>query len=241
MTKTPSCKNLENVIIMLGKVKNVGYGNQKCGRGGGWRRLSERTEDRTGPLMSGGRFSGPREGMTPLFAWFLRHSVSECRTKGLSVAWREESSTTVPRQEPLQNKNKMSIDLQIKVYSQREGATKYKEMSSILGDQQRPRILAQMRGEGRGGRVAGTQPMSTAVHRSPNKLGRSYSILYLWPSQSQNNFIKFSKYLSIQASRIILKICTVQHQLFLCFFGPYTRKKGATGGGGGGGQKTFFF
>ncbi len=36
-----------------------------------------------------------------------------------------------------------------------------------------------MRGEGGG--VAGSQPMSTAVHRSPNKLWRSNSIFNLWP------------------------------------------------------------
>jgi hypothetical protein len=40
-------------------------------------------------------------------------------------------------------------------------------MSSILADQLRPRIRAQMRGEGGGG-VAGSQQMSSAVHRSPN-------------------------------------------------------------------------
>jgi hypothetical protein len=34
-----------------------------------------------------------------------------------------------------------------------------------------------MRGEGG---VAGSQPMSTAVHRSPNKLWRSNSIFDLW-------------------------------------------------------------
>jgi hypothetical protein len=34
-------------------------------------------------------------------------------------------------------------------------------------------------GGGRGG-VAGSQPMSTAVHSSPNKLWRSNSILNLW-------------------------------------------------------------
>jgi hypothetical protein len=34
-----------------------------------------------------------------------------------------------------------------------------------------------MRGEGG---VAGSQPMSTAVHRSPNKLWRSNSIFNLW-------------------------------------------------------------
>jgi hypothetical protein len=66
--------------------------------GGGGGEVSERTEDRTRPSLSGGRFSGPpREGMTPLFAWILRHSESECRTKGFSDAWQEESSATVPR------------------------------------------------------------------------------------------------------------------------------------------------
>ncbi len=49
-------------------------------------------------------------------------------------------------------------------------------MSSILTDQKRPRIWAQMRGEGG---IAGSQPMSTAVHRSPNKLWRSNSIINL--------------------------------------------------------------
>ncbi len=39
-------------------------------------------------------------------------------------------------------------------------------MSSILAAQQRPRIWAQMRGGG----VAGSQPIITAVKRSPNKL-----------------------------------------------------------------------
>ncbi len=36
----------------------------------------------------------------------------------------------------------------------------------ILTDQLRPRIWAQMRG-GEGGKVAGPQPMSTAVHMEP--------------------------------------------------------------------------
>ncbi len=54
----------------------------------------------------------------------------------------------------------------------------YKEMS-ILAYQKRPRIWAQMRGEGGGG-VAGSQPMSTPVHRSPNKLWRTNSIFNLW-------------------------------------------------------------
>ncbi len=48
----------------------------------------------------------------------------------------------------------------------------YKEMSSILADQ-RPRICAQMRGKGG---VAGSQPTSTAVNRSLNKLWKSNSI-----------------------------------------------------------------
>ncbi len=53
----------------------------------------------------------------------------------------------------------------------------YKEMSSILAYQKRPRIWAQMRG---GGGVAGSQPISTALHRSPNKLWRSNLIFDLW-------------------------------------------------------------
>ncbi len=42
-------------------------------------------------------------------------------------------------------------------------------------------IWAQMRG---GGEVAGSQPMSTAVHRSPNKLWSSNSIYNLWDGVS---------------------------------------------------------
>ncbi len=49
----------------------------------------------------------------------------------------------------------------------------YKEMSSILADLQRPRIWAHMRWEEG---VAGSPPMSTAIHRSLNKLWRSHSI-----------------------------------------------------------------
>jgi hypothetical protein len=45
-------------------------------------------------------------------------------------------------------------------------------MSSILDDQWRPNA-------GEGG-VAESQPMGTAVHRSPNKLWRSNSIFNLW-------------------------------------------------------------
>ncbi len=51
-------------------------------------------------------------------------------------------------------------------------------MSSILADQQRPRIGGQMRG----GRLRGSQPRSAAVHRSPNKLWSSNSIFNLWIS-----------------------------------------------------------
>ncbi len=49
-------------------------------------------------------------------------------------------------------------------------------MSSILADQQRPHMSANAGG---GGGVAGSQPMSTAVHRSRNKLWRSNSIFDL--------------------------------------------------------------
>jgi hypothetical protein len=48
-------------------------------------------------------------------------------------------------------------------------------MSSILADQYCPRIQH----EREEGGVAGSQPMSTAVHRSPNKLRRSNSIFKL--------------------------------------------------------------
>jgi hypothetical protein len=37
-----------------------------------------------------------------------------------------------------------------------------------------------MQGEGGGVAVAGSQPMSTAVHMEPNKLWRSNSIFNLW-------------------------------------------------------------
>ncbi len=47
----------------------------------------------------------------------------------------------------------------------------YKEMSSTFADQERPRIWAPMRGEGRG-ELRGSQPMSTAVQCTP---GRRYS------------------------------------------------------------------
>ena len=42
-------------------------------------------------------------------------------------------------------------------------------MSSILADQQRPRIVYEREWRGRGG-GPGSQPMSTAVHRNLNKL-----------------------------------------------------------------------
>jgi hypothetical protein len=50
-------------------------------------------------------------------------------------------------------------------------------MLSIFADQYRPRIRVPMRGDG--GEVAGSQPMSTDVHRSPNKLWRSTSTVNL--------------------------------------------------------------
>ncbi len=53
----------------------------------------------------------------------------------------------------------------------------YKEMSSILTDQYGPRIWAQMLREG-------SQPISTAVQRSPNTLGRSNSIFNIWRQPS---------------------------------------------------------
>ncbi len=56
-----------------------------------------------------------------------------------------------------------------------------KEMSSILADQWHPREWAQMQREGR---VARSQLMSTAVHRSPNELWRSNSIFDLWSASS---------------------------------------------------------
>ncbi len=54
------------------------------------------------------------------------------------------------------------------------GILLYNEMSSIFADQWRPPIWAQTkRCGGGGGGVAGSQPMSTAVHRSPNEVWRS--------------------------------------------------------------------
>jgi hypothetical protein len=47
-------------------------------------------------------------------------------------------------------------------YSQ--GVTKKRDVVYFLADQQRPRILARLRGEG----SCGVSAMSTAVHRSPN-------------------------------------------------------------------------
>ncbi len=49
----------------------------------------------------------------------------------------------------------------------------YKEMSSFLAEHLRPCIWAQMRREGG---IAGSQPISTAVHSSPNTHWRSNSI-----------------------------------------------------------------
>ncbi len=62
----------------------------------------------------------------------------------------------------------------------------YKEMSSILAGQKRPRIWAQMRGEGG---VAGSQPVSTAEHRSPNKRWTSNSIFNLLIDRKLHPFL----------------------------------------------------
>ncbi len=43
-----------------------------------------------------------------------------------------------------------------------------------------------MQGEGGGGRVAGSQPRSAAVNRSPNKLWKSNSIFNVWLCRSSN-------------------------------------------------------
>ncbi len=75
-------------------------------------------------------------------------------------------------------------------------------MSSILADQQRLRIRAQIRGEVGG--VAGSQPMSTAVHMSPNKLWRSNSIFNLCAQRS----LKVST-----ALRVSIFVCMVQLNL----------------------------
>jgi hypothetical protein len=54
----------------------------------------------------------------------------------------------------------------------------YKETSSVLADQWRPRILAQMGGMGGGG-GAGSELMITAVHMGAKKLWISISIFNL--------------------------------------------------------------
>jgi hypothetical protein len=53
----------------------------------------------------------------------------------------------------------------------------YREMSSILADQERA-LVYEPKCSGKGG-VPGSQPMNTAVHRSPNKLWRSDFIFNL--------------------------------------------------------------
>jgi hypothetical protein len=55
------------------------------------------------------------------------------------------------------NKKELATEQSIEV---RPGG--YKEMSSIFADQKRPRNTSP--NAGRGGAVAGSQPMSTAVH-----------------------------------------------------------------------------
>ncbi len=62
----------------------------------------------------------------------------------------------------------------------------YKDMSSIL--ETNSALVYEPKCEERGG-VAGSQPMSTAVHRSPNKLWRSNSILFnLWCKMTEASF-----------------------------------------------------
>ncbi len=68
-----------------------------------------------------------------------------------------------------------------------------KEMSSNLADQKRPRIWAQMRARVGGGRVAGSQPMITAVHRRPNKLWRSKLIFILCVEVTVNSKEEYSQ------------------------------------------------
>jgi hypothetical protein len=51
----------------------------------------------------------------------------------------------------------------------------HKEMSSILADHYHPRIWAQMQGDGGGGGVAGSQPMSPAVDMEPKI---NFTLLY---------------------------------------------------------------
>ncbi len=55
----------------------------------------------------------------------------------------------------------------------------YKEMSSILANNSA--LVYEPKCWGGGGEVAGSQPMSTAVHRSPNKLWRSNSNVWRSP------------------------------------------------------------
>ncbi len=63
-------------------------------------------------------------------------------------------------------------------------------MSSILADQLRPRMWAPMRGRRE---VWGSQPMSTAVLRSPNKLWRSNSIFNLCVAERTKQEVGISR------------------------------------------------
>ncbi len=75
---------------------------------------------------------------------------------------------------------------------------------------------------GRGG-VARSQPMSTAVHRSPNKLWRSNSIFYLWGMDSLESIHGLLKSLKfgiwMHKGRLIFgnRILNYQH-LALCVY-----------------------
>ncbi len=78
----------------------------------------------------------------------------------------------------------------------------HKEMSSILADQYRPRIWAQMRGEG------GLSQWEQLCTRSPNKRWRSNSILNLWYSY------RLTGYYSADLSK---SACTLDNTISLMY------------------------
>jgi hypothetical protein len=69
----------------------------------------------------------------------------------------------------------------------------YKKMSSILVDQMAPSYMSPNSCGGGGGGCGVSQP-STAVHRSPNKLGRSNSILNLCWEESPASSSQLSSF-----------------------------------------------
>ncbi len=80
-------------------------------------------------------------------------------------------------------------------------------MSSILADQQRSRLVSPNAG-GVGG-DAGSQPMSTAVHRSPNKIWRSNSIFNLTVSRDFLLLVFFHDSVSPQPQSVPLGPCWI--------------------------------